>query len=262
MKKSSLGLLLLSLVLGSCSKTVYLQNMIPEKPYEVSYHELRIRQGDRLSIVVNSNNPEMAAPFNIYSGVSYQVSGEGEIFTGQSGNTSVRQGGYCVDNHGMIDFPVLGRLKVEGLTSGELAERIKARLIADKYIDDPMVTVDFSDIRITVMGEVVKNGTVPLSGKGLNLLEALTLSGGLTGNADPGKVTVIRAQEGVRKMYETDIRSTEIFKSPCFALQQDDIVYVQPRSAKMTDREERGWRYYTLGSGLVGLAVSLMLLFK
>lgn len=262
MRKSSLGIFFLSLVLGACSKTVYLQDMIPEKPYEVLHHELRVRQGDRLSIIVNSKNPEMAAPFNIYSGVSYQVSGEGDILTGQSGNFSSNLNGYYVDKDGMIDFPVLGRLKVEGLTSEELANEVKMRLIASKYIDDPIVTVDFSDTRITVMGEVVKNGTIPLNSKGLNLLEALTLSGGLTSNADPEKITVIRTEQEGRTMYETDIRSTEIFTSPCFALQQNDIIYVQPRSAKKTDGEERGWRYYTLGTGLVGLLVSLMVLFK
>ena len=262
MKRSSLGIFFLSLMLGAFTTTIYLQDMIPEKPYDVSHHELRIRQGDQLSIFVNSKNPEMAAPFNIYSGVSYQVSGEGEVLTGQSGNTSIGQGGYHVDNHGMIDFPVLGLLKAEGLTSRELANEIKMRLIASKYIDDPIVMVELFNVKITVMGEVVKNGTVSLNEKGLNLLEALTLSGGLTGNADPKKVTVIRTEQGVRKMYETDIRTTEMFKSPCFALQQDDIIYVQPLSAKMTDGEERGWRYYTLATGLVGLIVSLMVLFK
>lgn len=262
MRKISLGLLLLSLILSSCSKTIYLENMRSETGYEARNTELKIRKGDRLSIVVNSKTPEVAAPFNLQAGISYQVSGEGEITAGQNVNTSRTQGGYVVDDNGMIDFPVLGRVPVEKLTRTELSEEIKTRLIANKYIDDPIVNVDFSDVKVTVMGEVVRSGMIPMTGKGMNLLEALTMSGGLTDNAIAKKVSVIRVHEGKRMMYEADLCSTDLFNSPCFALQQDDIVYVQPKAARITTQEDRGLRYWGVATGLLSTIISLLILIK
>ena len=262
MRKISFGLLVLSLILASCSKVVYLENMVPELAYDVHTTELKIRKGDRLSIIVNSKNPEVAAPFNIHSGVSYQVSGDGEISERKSMNTLSAAGGYVVDELGMIDFPILGKISVETLTAASLAEEVQGLLITKKYIDDPIVKVEFNDVKITMMGEVVNNKIISLNGKGLNLLEAITLSGGLTSNAATHKISVIRMQEGVRKMYVADLHSTELFKSPCFVLQQDDIVYVQPLSAKITAMEDRILRYWAVGTGLVTTIISLLILMQ
>lgn len=262
MRKISLGLFVLSLILTSCSKTIYLENMVPDSGYKSVSTELKIRTGDRLSILVSSKMPEVAAPFNIYAGSSYQVRGDGEISAGLNMNTTSVQGGYVVDDSGSIDFPVLGRIMVASLTRGNLAEEIKTRLISNKYIDDPIVSVDFVDVKVTVMGEVSRNGTLSMTGKGLNLLEAITLSGGLNDNAVSKKVSVIRIENGERKLYETDLHSTELFQSPCFALQQDDIVYVQPKAARITTKEDRGLRYWGVVTGLLSTVISLLILTK
>lgn len=262
MKKISWGLILLSLILTSCSKVVYLENMDQGCAYLSDSQELVVRKGDRVSIFINSKNPEVAAPFNIHSGMSYQVSGDGQVSSSHNTNPMPIKGGYKVDEFGKIDFPILGELYVEHMTTKKIEEMVKSSLIDNKYIDDPIVTVDFLDVKITVMGEVVRNGAIPLSDKGLNILEAISLSGGITRNAAVSKVTVFRLEDGGRRKYEADIRSVELFRSPCFALQQDDIVYIQPESAKMTDKEERGWRYWGISSGIVNLAVSLLILFR
>lgn len=262
MKRFSLGLLLLSLFLVSCSKVVYLDNMASDKAYTALTPELSIRKGDRLFIVVKSKNPELAAPYNINTGVSYQVAGDGEVLTKHNSSASLLENAYEVDETGMIDFPVLGQITVAGLTSKELSDLIENRLISDQYIEDPIVDVTLSGLKVTVMGEVVKNGVLTLNSNGMNLLEALSQSGGITQNAAPNKVCVIRKEGDDLKKYVTDIRSTALFESPCFALQQDDIIYVQPRSARATVQEDRGWRLYSVTTGLVSLVISLLVLLK
>lgn len=262
MKRCSLGILLLCLFMGSCSKVVYLDNMVPEDPYFALTSELKIRKGNKLSIVVNSKNPEVAAPFNVNSGVSYQVAGNGEVSTARNLVSSSMNNGYRVDESGMIDFPILGRLFIGDLTCDEISELIETRLIKEQYIDDPTVIVTMLDMKIIVMGEVQRNGSIPIDGDGMNLLEAITLSGGITQNAAPNKVCVLRKEEGVLRKYQTDIRSTDLFKSPCYSLQQDDVVYVLPRSAKITVKEERGWRIFSVGTGLASLVISLLVLLK
>lgn len=262
MKTCKLGLLFLSFFLMSCSKLIYLDNMIPERDYITPSLELKIHKGDKLSILVNSKNPEIAAPFNIYSAISYQVTGNGEVSTKQNFNSSSTENGYLVNEQGMIDFPFLGRIAVVDLTCEELSRLIEKRLIAEQYIDDPIVDVNLSNLKVTVMGEVQKNGVIPLNHSGMNLLEAITLSGGTTQNAALDKVCVIRREDGSLKMYKTDIRSTELFQSPCFALQQNDMIYIYPRSAKVTSSEERGWRILSIGTGITSLIISLLAFLK
>lgn len=262
MKKSSLGIFILSMFLISCSKSVYLNNMLPEIPYDAQSTELLIRKGDQLSITVTAKNAEVAAPFNVHSGMSYKISEDSKISTVRTGDATNVQGGYIVDDFGSIQFPVLGDLSINNMTCREVESLISEKLVQNKYIEEPVVRVDVYDAKITVMGEVASKGMLSLSSKGMNLLDAISLSGGLTNNAATNKVKVIRQREGTRIMYETDICSTELLESPCFALQQNDIVYVQPRSAQVTDREERGLRIFSVTTGLASLVISLLLLLK
>lgn len=244
MTKCSFGIFILSLFLVSCSKNVYLENMLPDLPYDGPTLELKIQKGDQLVIVVNAKNAEVAAPFNIHSGVTYKVSDEARIMTGRSENIVSDQIGYIVSESGLIDFPILGELKVQGLTCLELEELIKKRLIKDKYIAEPLVQANILNAKIDVMGEVGRPGALSLNRKGMNLLQALSLSGGLTNNGIAGRVRVIRQVGGVRTMYEADVRTTELFDSPCFVLQQNDLVYVLPRSGRMSYGGEKGLSFF------------------
>lgn len=241
-------------------KVVYFEDMQTDSLYKaLPQVEIRIKKEDKLSIVVKSKNPELAAPFNLEMG-AYQVNTDGEISS--SSVSSSKEKGYVVSQTGDIEFPVLGVIHVEGLTKNELAGLIKQRLIAEDLINDPLVTVDVLNLRIAVMGEVNKVGVVPVTDGRITLLEALSRAGGLTNNGRTDHVVIVREEGQTRKMIVADLGSVSVFDSSAFYLQQNDVVYVQPRFARTTDTESRNWRYYTSSMGLISLVVSLFVLFK
>ena len=140
--------------------------------------------------------------------------------------------GYLVDQNGDIDFPILGRLHVEGLTRMQVTELIKQKLMEEDLIKDPIVTVQFLNFKVSVMGEVAHPGTFDISGDRITLLEALSMAGDLTIYGRRDRVAVIREKDGKRRILYHDLRSSDIFQSPCYYLQQNDIVYVEPKKAK------------------------------
>ncbi|MDH6312724.1 protein involved in polysaccharide export with SLBB domain [Parabacteroides sp. PFB2-10] len=211
---------------GSPKDVLYLQDVDPYKmvPIEQNY-EVIVHHDDLLAIMVNSRNPELAMPFNMPM-VTYQLGTEGQSYGTQ------RVLGYLVDPNGEIDFPILGRLKVEGLTRNQLKELIKSKLIEEDLIKDPIVTVQFLNYKISVMGEVARPGSFSISGDRITLLEALSMAGDLTIYGKRDRVAVIREKDGKRSILYHDLRSSDIFTSPCYYLQQNDIVYVEPNKRK------------------------------
>lgn len=228
----SLGLLAAALVCvavlftgcRSSKKIVYLQDVVPLKQQEIEQkYEVFIHNDDLLSIMVNSKNPELALPFNMPL-VSYQL--------GSESPGAQRVLGYLVDVNGNIDFPILGKLHVAGLTRLQLTEMIKERLISEDLIKDPIVTVQFLNYKISVMGEVSRPGSFNISSDRVTLLEALSMAGDLTIYGRRDRVAVIREKDGKRTILFHDLRSSDIFNSPCYYLQQNDIVYVEPNKVK------------------------------
>ena len=145
--------------------------------------------------------------------------------------------GYLVDKNGEIDFPILGKLQVAGLTRLELTELIKQKLIEEDLIKDPIVTVQFLNFKVSVMGEVSRPGSFTINSDRITLLEALSMAGDLTIYGRRDRVAVIRETDGKRTILFHDLRSSDIFLSPCYYLQQNDIVYVEPNKAKAGQRE-------------------------
>lgn len=228
-----IGLLISSLtLLFSCAspeKVLYLQDIPDHLQQEiVQNYEVIIHQDDLLAIMVNSINPELALPFNMPM-ISYQI---GKDSYGQQ-----RVLGYLVDPQGEIDFPILGKIKAEGLTRAELTHRIKQKLIKEDLIKDPIVTVQFLNYKISVMGEVSRPGSFNISGDRITLLEALSMAGDLTIYGKRDRVAVIRETDGQRSIQYHDLRSSKIFNSPYYYLQQNDIVYVEPNKAKIGQSE-------------------------
>lgn len=208
----------------STKKIIYLQDVVPLKQQEIEQkYEVIIHGDDLLAIMVNSRDPELALPFNMPM-VSYQL--------GSNAGGQQRVLGYLVDTNGNIDFPILGEIHVEGLTRMQLTELIKNKLIEDDLIKDPIVTVQFLNFKISVMGEVGRPGSFTISGDRITLLEALSMAGDLTIYGRRDRVGVIRENNGKRTILFHDLRSADIFNSPCYYLQQNDIVYVEPNKAK------------------------------
>ncbi len=211
----------------STKKIIYLQDVVPLKQQEIEQkYEVIIHGDDLLAIMVNSRDPELALPFNMPM-VSYQL--------GSNTGGQQRVLGYLVDTNGNIDFPILGEIHVEGLTRMQLTELIKNKLIEGDLIKDPIVTVQFLNFKISVMGEVGRPGSFTISGDRITLLEALSMAGDLTIYGRRDRVAVIREireNNGKRTILFHDLRSADIFNSPCYYLQQNDIVYVEPNKAK------------------------------
>ncbi|WP_322933435.1 polysaccharide biosynthesis/export family protein [Bacteroides sp. CG01] len=220
-------LICMVVLLAACSapkKVLYLQDisLIKEEAIDKSY-EVIIHKDDLLAIIVNSKDPELALPFNMPL-VSYQIGGQNV--------SQQRLVGYLVNQDGNIDFPILGEIHVEGLTRMQVTELIKKRLIEEELIKDPIVTVQFLNFKISVIGEVGRPGTFDISGDRITLLEALSMAGDLTIYGRRDRVAVIREKDGKRSILYHDLRSSDIFQSPCYYLQQNDIVYVEPNNAK------------------------------
>ena len=163
--------LLVVLLLSSCSsrKIIYLQDMQMGHLYPIdSKYEAIVHRDDRLSITVSCKNPELALPFNIYGG-TFQVGSDGNITTSET-SARVNEKGYRVDIDGNIDFPILGKLHVEGLTVSQVTDLIKKKLIAGNYMKDPLVSLEFLNFKYTVLGAVGHTGTFSVDGDRITLL--------------------------------------------------------------------------------------------
>jgi polysaccharide export outer membrane protein len=225
--KTGILLLVLTGSLAGCATrkdVVYLQDVAPLMQMTVpTNYEMTIYRDDLLGVSVSSKDMELALPFNLPL-VSFQ--------TGAVYNTQQRTLGYLVDISGDIDFPILGKIHAEGLTRMQLTNLIKTRLIREDLIKDPIVTVQFLNFKISVMGEVSRPGEFSITSDRVTLLEALSMAGDLTIYGRRDRVAVIRERGGKQTILFHDLRSADMFQSPCYFLQQNDIVYVEPNNAR------------------------------
>ncbi len=253
-------------MLASCANVkdiAYFQDKAIDHPEEIDKHGgIVIQPKDMISIVVSSRNPELSTMFNLPV-VSYQAGSEIVTSAAQQ-----RLMGYVVDNDGYIDFPVLGEINVGGMTRWELSEYIKNTLLEKGYLNDAVVTVEFMNFKVSVLGEVNKPGTYTIEGDKVTVLQALSLAGDLTIFGKRNNVTVIREMDGERIFYNVDLCSVDMFKSPAYNLLQNDIVYVEPSDikARQSTLDDKGLRMTSImissGSLLVSVATLLATLIK
>ncbi|OJV37839.1 MAG: BexD/CtrA/VexA family polysaccharide export protein [Bacteroidia bacterium 43-41] len=191
--------------------------------------EIKIRSNDKISIVVNSKDAELSNLFNLPI-VSHRIGAS----TGQSLSGNAQQvSGYTVDMYGDIDFPVVGKVHVAGLTRAEIATHIKHTLITEDLIKDPVVTVEFMNLGFSVLGEVNNPGKFYIDRDGMTLLDAIGMAGDLTIYGKREAVYVLRDEQGVQVPYRIDLTSArELYASPAFYLQQNDVVYVEPNTVR------------------------------
>ena len=230
MKKSISSLLVCAMLFASCARKeyLYLADMTDSAGYVVANrYQSRIQSDDRLRITVSCKNPELAAPFNVSSG-AVKVTSSGDAASPASSDANA----YRVDSDGDINFPIIGKVHIAGLSLQEASDKIRELIMRGNYIKDPIVTIEFLNFHYTVLGAVSGNGTYTVDGDKVTVLEAIAKSGDLTANADLHNIAVIRESDGERKIYTLDITSTDIFNSPAFYLAQNDIVYARPKKAK------------------------------
>jgi len=148
--------------------------------------------------------------------------------------------GYLVDNNGNIEHHRLGTIHAEGLTKNELAAEIKKRLKEPvEVMADPSVVIRYMNLKITVLGQVGKEGAITVPGEKLNILEAVGLAGGVTDYGKKTNVRIVRESNGQRETGQVDLTSKDIFESPFYNLVQNDIIIVEATQQKMKDAEQQ-----------------------
>ncbi len=219
------------LALGSCStpkQISYFQDLRPGES-ELSLTapvEIKIQPKDKVSIMVNSQDLRLTNLFNLPI-VTQQV--------GQETSTGTNRGlsGYTVDSKGDIDFPVLGKIHIQGMTREEVAAHIKEELQSHDLVKDPVVTVEFMNLTVSVMGEVNNPGRYNIDKDNITILDALSQAGDLTVYGKREKVLVLRNEDGKQRVYGINLCSADhIYSSPAYYLQQNDVVYVEPNDTK------------------------------
>ena len=208
----------------SQKQIAYLQDL-PEgyKHKGNNVYAIKIRPDDMISIMVNSKDNELVQMLNLHL-VSYMVSSE------QKGQHQVL--GYQVDADGQIDFPQLGTIKISGMTRSEVTKYIKNKLIESGIIKDPVVTVQFLNFKVSVLGEVALPGVIRIVSDRMSIFDALSSVGDLTIYGQRENVKIIREIDGEKIVATVDLRSINILDSPFYYLQQNDVIYVEPNKAK------------------------------
>lgn len=208
-------------------KINYIQDVEPgvTQPIE-SRQSIIIQPKDMLSIIVSTKDPELAAIFNL----SVQANRAGVPIFSSAYNQYLS--GYVVDNNGDIDFPILGKIHAAGLSRWALQEKITRELTERDLLKDMVVTIEFMNFKVSVLGEVKNPGTYSIEGDKVTVLEAIAMAGDLTIYGLRDEVYVIREENGERQNFKLDLRSKEIFNSPAYYLRQNDIIYVQPNEVR------------------------------
>lgn len=245
-------------LLASCSpkrNLVYFSDLKDNSAYTsqiLNDIDPKIKIDDILNITVNTLSIESNSLFN--QGVMSTTGGA----AGQGSSTLATEG-YLVDKEGNINFPVLGKIRLAGLTREEARQLMTTKLLKD--VKNPIVNVRIMNFRITVMGEVAAPNLFVIPSEKVNVLQGLALAGDITVYGRRENVLVIREVDGKRTMVRLDLNSESSLNSPYFYLQQNDIIYVEPNilKEKITNRDPL--RYLGVTSSLVSLALTIYFAF-
>lgn len=245
---------ILALLVSSCAsqkRAWYLQDANPFTPEQIAESgQIRIKPLDRLTVVVNSKDPELAVPFNSSTSLS-SVTGVASYSSATNQSLQIR----TVDENGMLDMPVIGKIDCKGKTRSELAQLIADKIVEGGYINDPSVNVQFADMKISVVGEVARPGQYDVTRDKISIFDALAMAGDLTIYGQRENVALIREENGMRTVHYFDLKNPDILASPYFYLQQDDVVYVTPNKYKAQAGEINQNRSFYIS--LVSVAVSV-----
>lgn len=205
---------------GSSKNVTYWQNIDSiSLAASKGLYDARIMPKDELTILVQTTDPLTSEPFNL------RLNGQ---------QNQIQNKGYLVDNDGYINFPIVGKIHVAGLTKTECEDLVKSKI--QPYLsrtENPLVSVRMSSYRITVIGEVGSPGVIPVSTEKINIVEALAQAGDMTVYGKRDNILLIREdQQGEKHKVRLNMNDANIINSPYYYLQQNDIVYVEPHKVK------------------------------
>ena len=228
---------------GTPKNIVYFQDIKGEETLASKNTEpIKFKPMDQISVIVNSRDPQVTAMFNLpyYSnriGQAQTTSNNAAVISSTTQGIS----GYIVDSFGEIDFPILGKIHVAGLTREEVAEKIKEELLDSRQIKDPVVTVTFMNLGVTVLGEVMHPGRYKIDRDRFTVLDALALAGDLTINAERESVVLVRHDGTKDHAYVLNmLNAHELYASPAFYMQQGDVIYVKPNDKRVRESAING----------------------
>lgn len=212
--------ILVSVLFVSCTlrkKMIYFQDDLNGLETYKNYNPV-FHTDDIISITVMGMDPETVKPFNLPLSSSSQTN---------SANSS----GYLVDAEGNIDFPIIGKIKVAGLSRGVVIDSLKNKL--KPYLTHPSILIRILNFKVTVLGEVHFPGTFTIPNERITLPEAIGLAGDLLISGKRRNVLVIRDEQGIKTKYIVDLTSKQLFTSPVYYLNQNDVVYVEPNQTRL-----------------------------
>ncbi len=216
------------LLFFSCApreKIVYYQNIDTLPKEKTNSYEIKLQADDLLMIIVSADDPEIAVPFNLKS-VSIVSPSRQDIARGQE-TTQL----YLIDANGFIDFPILGKIKVGGLTRSEALLLFQQKIGA--YIKKPIINLRIMNFKVSLQGEVTFPGTYPIASERVTLIEALSMAKDLTIYGKRDNILIIREIDGIKTYNRVDITKADFINSPFYYLAQNDVVYVEPNKNKI-----------------------------
>ena len=245
-------LLVVSLIclLGSCAapkNVAYFQNAEDIRGMSLQKEQpVRLRPKDKINILVSSADPMLVSQFNLTAATSNMRSlgsttAPQTTLGNTSGNSSAQLLAYTVDEQGDINFPVLGKVAVKGRTRQEVAEYIRLRLIERDLVRDPIVTVEYVNLSVNILGEVNRPGRIEITKDYFTIVDAIAQAGDLTIVGQRENVMVHREVDGEDYTYFINLCDRqEMLNSPAYYLQQNDVVYVTPTPKRRREARTSG----------------------
>nr|WP_243739229.1 polysaccharide biosynthesis/export family protein [Flavobacterium sp. 245] len=219
-------LLFLFFSCGSKKDVVYYQNIDGMTAQQnANSYEIKLQPDDLLMILVSADDPEVAIPFNLRT---YSTTNNNRLDVTR-GQETVQL--YLVDQSGNIEFPVIGKLKVSGLTRTEALKMLQEKI--GTYIKNPIINLRIMNFKISLQGEVNLPGTYPITSERVTLVEALSMAKDLTIYGRRDNILVIREVDGVKSYNRVDITKSDFINSPFYYLSQNDVVYVEPNKTRI-----------------------------
>lgn len=215
-----------ALVSCSAAKVVYFQDTEDKVPIALQEAELiRFEPGDQLRIMIQSRDPEIVRIFNLLSDSAYSI-----------------------DQQGNIDMPVIGQIRIAGLTRNQAIQEIKYKLLELKLVKDPIVTIQYEGLGYYVLGEVSSRGRKDILRDKITIMEAIAEANDLTIDGQRDNVLVLRTEGDVQIPYRVSLLDTKsLYASPAYYIRQNDIIYVEPNNKRRTSTMINGTQVFTPG---------------